>query len=86
MSHTLFYRITHFLLGGLSTKHKIIIPLFFIYQSLQLFLNVRYFILEDKCKKGNSVEHTTTKIFEFFLGFMFFQLFDSYIFEQIIRK
>jgi len=85
MIHTLFYKITHFLLGGFSIKYKIIIPLFLIYQFIQLCLNIRYFVLENKCKKGNTVKHTTFKIFDFVAGFIFFQMVDFCIFE-VIKK
>ena len=63
------YIIIHVILGALSYYYPMILPIFSMYQLIQLVLNKRVFMFEFKIKDGNSLQHTSNKMIQFFLGY-----------------
>ena len=81
MEIPLIYQIFHYIFGMISFKYKWIILPFLIYQFIQFFMNIRFFLLDKDCyiksirdcfKYGNSLKHTLNKIIHFFIGYFFF--------------
>lgn len=70
---TNIYILNHILIGffvGLIKYKYILILLIILYQFIQLIFNVRFFIYDFQIKKGNSLEHTLTKLLQYLCGFL----------------
>lgn len=70
---TNIYILNHILIGFLVglIKYKYILILgIIVYQFIQLIFNVRFFIYDFKIKKGNSLNHTLNKLFQYVSGFL----------------
>lgn len=64
----ILYRLAHFTLGTLSKSTPLITPIFIAYQLIQLYTNTRIFIHDGSIRSGNSILHTSFKLFEFGMG------------------
>lgn len=62
------YVLFHIGLGFLSYYYPILLWVFIGYQALQYVLNVRFFLIERKIEKGNTLMHTGLKLVEFLFG------------------
>jgi hypothetical protein len=71
-NYPIIYSISHIIIGYISYHYLHIIPLIFIYQFLQLFLNKRFFFFDKKViyKNGNTINHTIYKLGEYIIGFI----------------
>ena len=65
----LVYTISHYIIGFISVWFPILGIIMIIYQITQFIFNKRFFILKMEFKKGNSLQHTILKLFEFFVGY-----------------
>lgn len=74
MKIPIIYQISHYILGALSYHYIFILPLFLLYQIFQYLFGIRYFLLTNTIKRGNSIQHTTFKIAQFLLGYIFIYL------------
>jgi|LakMenEpi03Aug12_release.lakeMendotaPanAssembly.Ray.scaffolds.fasta_scaffold1370013_2 hypothetical protein len=64
------YFFTHLILGFLGYLYPEILYGTLGYQLFQYFFNVRIFIFEMTLKQGNSLEHTSVKLSEVFIGYL----------------
>jgi len=65
----LVYTISHYIIGFISVWFPILGIIMIIYQITQFIFNKRFFILKMEFKKGNSLQHTLLKLFEFSIGY-----------------
>lgn len=63
------YLLIHVSLGILATFYNPVLYVYLLYQATQFIINKRFFLFEWRIEKGNSIEHTSVKIIEFFIGF-----------------
>jgi hypothetical protein len=66
-------------MGMVGAWYPIVLILAIIYQLLQYILDIRFFIFETTIRSGNSLIHTTVKLFEIFIGFLLGLLFKKYV-------
>lgn len=66
----IYYALIHIFIGLASAWLPPLLPLFIIYQLVQLFLNKRFFFFEGEVRDGNSVPHTALKLAEVLGGFL----------------
>ena len=86
MKIPLIYSLSHFILGFISYYYKVFIILFLIYQFIQYFYNIRFFLLDKKCfndikkcyKRNNNIKHTLKKIMQFVIGFLIAFIYNKY--------
>ncbi len=64
------YTASHIGFGVLSFFMPVLIPIFIVYQLIQYFYNVRFFIRERQIRDKNSIAHTSVKFAEFILGLL----------------
>ena len=65
------YSITHYLTGAIINYYPKTIYVVLVYQLIQLFLNKRFFLLDnDKLRNGNSLFHTINKMFQYLIGYI----------------
>ncbi len=64
------YTASHIGFGVLSFFIPAFIPIFLIYQFVQYWFNVRFFMKEKEIREGNSIAHTGIKFAEFSLGLL----------------
>lgn len=64
------YIATHIGLGIVSFFVPVLIAIFAVYQLIQYFLDVRFFIREREIRDKNSILHTATKFAEFGVGLL----------------
>lgn len=64
-----YYTFSHGLTGFIAVWYPSIGLLAIFYQLTQLFLNIRFFIVEGRILNGNSVEHTFKKLVEIGIGY-----------------
>ncbi len=65
-----YYALIHIGIGVIAAWFPPLLPLFLIYQLVQLFFNKRFFFFEGEIRDGNSLPHTALKIAEVCLGFL----------------
>jgi hypothetical protein len=92
MKTPIVYQISHFILGAIGTKYNWVIFIFIIYQFLQLYFGIRFFLLDVQLctldfsksfKTGNSLEHTSKKILDFFIGYVITKYFMKYLYMKL---
>jgi hypothetical protein len=66
----LYYTVIHVTIGLIAAWYPPLLPLFLIYQLVQLLLNKRFFLFEGEVRDGNSLPHTALKIAEVLGGFV----------------
>ena len=55
-------------------KRKYLFFAILIYQCLQLLFDIRIFVFEQQIKTGNNIIHTSSKLFEYLIGFILVQI------------
>ena len=63
------YTISHVLTGFIASYYTWVGVLALVYQVTQLAFNIRFFPVEGKIGKGNSIEHTIVKLLEMLMGY-----------------
>ena len=66
-------------MGIVGAWYPIVLILAIVYQLLQYILNIRFFIFETTIRTGNSLIHTTMKVFEIFIGYILGRLLKKYV-------
>ena len=64
------YVIIHVILGYIGFRYPTVLILTVGYQLLQYIFNTRFFVFEMLFRSGNSIEHTTLKLFEVLCGYV----------------
>ena len=76
--YTNLYKMNHIIIGfliGLTKCKYILIIAILIYQLIQLICNIRFFIYNFEIKKGNSLQHTINKLFDYLFSFIIIIIF-----------
>ena len=87
MKIPLLYLLSHIILGFISYYYNKLVILFLIYQFIQYYFNIRFFLLDVKCfhnikkcyKKNNNILHTSKKITQFIYGYLIAFFFNKYV-------
>jgi len=72
------YMITHILIGIIGYSFPALLIAFLAYQFIQYIFGVRFFLFEMTIKSQNSLEHTSYKIIEAFIGYISTMLYMKY--------
>ena len=69
-------------MGIVGAWYPIVLILAIVYQLLQYILDIRFFIFEITIRSGNSLIHTSMKLFEIFIGYILGYLLKKYVKKQ----
>jgi len=72
------YMISHVLIGIIGYFFPVLLIAFLAYQFLQYIFGFRFFLFDMAIKSHNSLEHTSYKIIEAFIGYITTMLFMKY--------
>lgn len=79
------YMILHVLIGIIGYFFPALLIAFLAYQFIQYVFGFRFFLFEMAIKSHNSLEHTSYKIMEAFMGYITTMIFMKYGGENIPR-
>ena len=68
------YVVIHVLSGVVAFYVPVIIPLLFLYHTIQYIHDVRFFGFQGEIRKGNSFELTLVKLLEILAGYLLIKL------------
>ena len=72
------YMISHILIGIIGYFFPALLIAFLAYQFIQYVFGFRFFLFEMAIKSHNSLEHTSYKIMEAFIGYISTMLYVQY--------
>ena len=88
--YTIFYRFLHIIQGALLAitqipkLYRLLLFLsILLYQGGQLILNIRYFFHMNKVLQGNSINHTMSKLLDYFIGYALYNVIYSLYVKQV---
>ena len=88
--YTTSYWLIHLIMGGILAirsipiQYRLILLIsIIIYQLGQYYLNVRFFLFDNRVAEGNSLEHTINKLQDYLFGFCIILILSRYLQRKI---
>lgn len=64
------YKISHIIIGFCAYNYNILWAAILLYQFIQYWYNIRFYIFDYKILPNNTLNHTINKLYDYVIGYL----------------